>query len=63
VTGGSAWGKLGQLGQILGEGSMELIFEFQMNLEFGKTLRNFTRRFRRNLDMRIFPKFSRILRK
>jgi hypothetical protein len=63
VTGGSAWGNLGQLGQILGEGSMELIFEFQMNLEFGKTLRNFTRRFRRNLDMRIFPKFSRILRK
>jgi hypothetical protein len=28
-----------------------------MNLEFGRTLRNFTRRFRRNLDMRIFPKF------
>jgi hypothetical protein len=31
--------------------------EIQMNLEFGRTLRNFTRRFRRNLDMRIFPKF------
>jgi hypothetical protein len=28
-----------------------------MNLDFGTTLRNFTRRFRRNLDMRIFPKF------
>jgi hypothetical protein len=35
----------------------KLIFKFQMNLEFGKTLRNFTRRFRRNLDIRIFPKF------
>jgi hypothetical protein len=32
-------------------------FEFQMNLDFGRTLRNFTRRFRRNLDMRIFSKF------
>jgi hypothetical protein len=29
-------------------------FEFQMNLDFGRTLRNFTRRFRRNLDMKIF---------
>jgi hypothetical protein len=28
-----------------------------MNLDFGKTLRISTRRFRRNLDMRIFPKF------
>jgi hypothetical protein len=32
-------------------------FEFQMNSEFGRTLRNFTRRFKMNLDMRIFPKF------
>jgi hypothetical protein len=32
-------------------------FEFQMNLDFGRTFRNFTRRFRRNLDMRMFPKF------
>jgi hypothetical protein len=36
---------------------MEIDFEFQMNLDFGKTLMNFTRRFRRNLDMRIFLKF------
>jgi hypothetical protein len=35
----------------------DLIFEFQWILEFSKTLRNFTRRFRRNFDMRIFPKF------
>jgi hypothetical protein len=27
------------------------IFKFQRILEFGKTLRNSTRRFRRNLDM------------
>jgi hypothetical protein len=32
-------------------------FKFQMNLKFGRTLRNFTRRFRRNLDIKIFPKF------
>jgi hypothetical protein len=36
---------------------MELIFKFQMNLEFGKTLRNFTRRYRRNLNLRILTKF------
>jgi hypothetical protein len=35
----------------------KLIFEFQMNLDFSKTLRNLTRRFRRYLDMMIFPKF------
>jgi hypothetical protein len=35
----------------------EMIFKFQCILEFGKTLRNSTRRFRRNLDMRIFSKF------
>jgi hypothetical protein len=33
------------------------IFEFKYISEFGKTLKNFTRRFRRNLDTRIFPKF------
>jgi hypothetical protein len=32
----------------------EMIFEFQGILEFGKTLRNSTRRFRTNLDMGIF---------
>jgi hypothetical protein len=36
---------------------MEIDFEFLKNIDFGKTLRNFIRRFRRNLDMRIFPKF------
>jgi hypothetical protein len=35
----------------------KFIFKFQMNLEFGKILRNFRRRFILNLDMRIFPKF------
>jgi hypothetical protein len=40
-----------------GKIQMELTFEFQMNLEFGETLNNFMRRFRFNLDMKIFPKF------
>jgi hypothetical protein len=35
----------------------KLIFKFQMNLDFGKNLWISTRRFRRNLDIRIFPKF------
>jgi hypothetical protein len=35
-----------------------LIFEFQGFLEFGKTSRNSRRRFRSNLDMGIFSKFS-----
>jgi hypothetical protein len=34
---------------------------FNEFLEFGRTWRNFTRRFRRNLDMGIFPKFFRAL--
>jgi hypothetical protein len=34
----------------------EIIFEFQLILEFGRTLENCTRRFRRNFDMEIFPK-------
>jgi hypothetical protein len=54
-------GKVGRLGRAVPvprEGfKMEIDFEFQMNLDFGKTLRNFTRRFRRNLDMIIFPEF------
>jgi hypothetical protein len=42
---------------------MEIDFEFQMNLDFGKTLWNFTKRFRRNLDMRIFfLNYSRLLK-
>jgi hypothetical protein len=50
--------RLGRAGPVPREGfKMEIDFEFQMNLNFGKTLMNFTRRFRRNLDMRIFPKF------
>jgi hypothetical protein len=35
----------------------DLIFEIQMNLNFGKTLRISTRIFRRNLDMEIIHKF------
>jgi hypothetical protein len=35
----------------------KLIFKFHMSLDFGKTLRMSIRRFRRNLNMRVFPKF------
>jgi hypothetical protein len=35
----------------------ELICNFQWILEFGRTLRISTRRFRRNFDVGIFPKF------
>jgi hypothetical protein len=51
-------GEPDRLGQILGKDfQMEMVFEFQWNLKFGKTLGNYTRIFRRNLDMRIIPKF------
>jgi hypothetical protein len=44
--------------EFLGKIQMEkMIFEFHWNLKFGKTLGNCTRRFKRNLDMRVFPKF------
>jgi hypothetical protein len=62
VEGWADVGKARSVGPDPREDSNEkLIFEFQMNLEFGRTLRNFTRRFRRNLDMRIFLNSSRIL--
>jgi hypothetical protein len=38
------------------QNSKEILFKYQLILEFGRTLENCTRRFRRNLDMRIFPK-------
>jgi hypothetical protein len=34
-----------------------LVFEFLGFLKFGRTWRNFTKRFGRNLDMGILPKF------
>jgi hypothetical protein len=40
-----------------GDSNGNLIFKFQGYLEFGKTLKNSIRRFRRNLGMGIFPKF------
>jgi hypothetical protein len=33
-----------------------ILFEFQLILEFGRTLENCIRRFRKKLDMGIFPK-------
>jgi hypothetical protein len=47
----------GSLAGFRGRFITEIGFKFEMNLDFGKILRNFTRRLRRNLDMRIFPKF------
>jgi hypothetical protein len=40
------------------DSNKSLSFKFQGFLEFGKTWRNSIRRFRRNLDMGILPKFS-----
>jgi hypothetical protein len=52
---------LGQLGQIHGGNSkMDFIFEFKPILEFGKTLGICMCRFRRNLDMGIFPKIFHV---
>jgi hypothetical protein len=33
-----------------------ILFKFQLILEFGRTLENCTRKFRKKLDMGIFPK-------
>jgi hypothetical protein len=48
---GRGWAKSGA-----GQNSKEILFEFQLILEFGRTLENCTRRFRRNLDTGIYPK-------
>jgi hypothetical protein len=47
-----------RLGQIQSRAKIqkEILFEFQLILEFGRTLEDYTRRFRRNFDMEIFPK-------
>jgi hypothetical protein len=55
------WSSVGEDGLVWSDPSQkfrrDFIFEIQMNLDFGKTLRISTRRFRRNLGMGIFPKF------
>jgi hypothetical protein len=38
-----------------GQNSKEILFEFQLILEFGRTLKICTRRFRKKFDMSIFP--------
>jgi hypothetical protein len=56
-------GGWGRLGWAPGKDSKwEWIFEFQMNLKFGKTSRNFARRFTRNWDKRIFLNSFRLLK-
>jgi hypothetical protein len=59
LQGGAGWcGRAGSAGPpYRGDFKWKLIFKFQMNLDFGKTLRISIKRFRRNLCMRIFPKF------
>jgi hypothetical protein len=50
-------GRLGRLGRIPGENSNKVGIRISRILEFGKAWKNSTRRFRRNLDIGIFPKF------
>jgi hypothetical protein len=46
----------------MGDSNGNLIFEFQGFFEFGMTLRNCTRKFRRNLGMGIILNSSRLLK-
>jgi hypothetical protein len=39
----------------------KILFEFQLILQFGRTLENCTRRFRRNFNMGIFPKIFKAI--
>jgi hypothetical protein len=55
-------GGLGRLGQNQRSFKTDLIFEFQWISNFGKALDIFTWIFRRNLDMGIFLKSSRLLK-
>jgi hypothetical protein len=58
VASGVKWAGVGEAGpDPRRKFRRDLIFEIQMNLDFGKTLRISIRRFRRNLGMGIFPKF------
>jgi hypothetical protein len=58
---GEGWAGAGRAGTVgpdpRKDSNKNLIFQFQLNLDFGKTWRNSSRRFRMNLDMRIFLKF------
>jgi hypothetical protein len=61
---GGRWGQVGQkaewAGWLLGQLGRKLKKSFQNKIlifEFTKTLEIYTRRFRRNFDTRIFPKF------
>jgi hypothetical protein len=41
-----------------GQNSKEIVFKFQLILEFGRTLEICTLRFRKKFDIGIFPKIS-----
>jgi hypothetical protein len=47
------WAGMGRSSRSQG---IEILSNFKRNLEFGNTLEIYTKGFRRNLDMRIFPK-------
>jgi hypothetical protein len=49
---GRSWVKI----QRWAKAQKEIPFEFQLILEFGRTLENCTGRFRKKFDMEIFPK-------
>jgi hypothetical protein len=49
---GCGWVKI----QRWAKAQKDIPFKFQLILEFGRTLENCTRRFRKKFDMRIFPK-------
>jgi hypothetical protein len=65
LASGSAWGR-GEVGRGWVEKyrwakvQKEFLFVFQLILEFGRTLENCTRRFRKKFDMGIFVKSSRL---
>jgi hypothetical protein len=51
------WADMDRSGRTLGRIKWKLFFDFQLNLDFGKTLKISGRGLRRNLDMGFFPKF------
>jgi hypothetical protein len=71
LEGGRGWAQEGEMGSGPAEGQgpdgwvenwrwaqaqKQILFKFQLILEFGRTLENCTRRFRKKFDMEIFPK-------
>jgi hypothetical protein len=54
-----AGGKEKKMGRGWGESDGKILFQIKFDFfEYSKALEICTRRFRRNFDMRVFPKFS-----